>query len=58
MKGDDFCVRCCGTTIFGLNSHMWLNHFSPLVLELQGKEALYVIALLSKSVAYILYKLF
>jgi hypothetical protein len=32
---------------------MWLNHSSPLVLEFQGKEALYVIAVLSESVAYI-----
>ena len=43
----------CRIAIFGVNSHMWLNHSPAFVLELQGRKALYAIVTLGESVAYV-----
>jgi hypothetical protein len=54
MIGDDVAILTkhgCRIAIFGVNSHMWLNHFPAFVLELQGRKALYAIVALSESVA-------
>ena len=52
MIGDDVSKQGCRIAIFGMNSHMWLNHFLPFALELQGNKAFYTITVLIESVAY------
>jgi hypothetical protein len=46
----DLSKQGCRIAIFGMNSHMWLNHFLPFALELQGNKALYIITVLMESV--------
>lgn len=52
MMWQDLSKQGCRIAIFGMNSHMWLNHFLPYALELQGNKVFYTIAVLMKSVAY------
>jgi hypothetical protein len=52
MMWQDLSKQGCRIAIFGMNSHMWLNHFLPFALELQGNKAFYTITVLMESVAY------